>query len=70
MGEFVLKGRDGREIRDWRSWTRPKEPYQWHRGRSAMELARAWFVSAVPVCPREIADLLASHPRTADATLL
>jgi hypothetical protein len=71
MGEFVLRGRGGREITDWRSWTRPKQPDRhWRGGRSAMELSRAWFVSPVPVCPREITELLASHPRTADVTLL
>lgn len=35
-----------------------------------MELARAWFVSSMPRCPREVANLLASHPRTAGVTLL
>jgi len=70
MNGFVLKALDGSEIKDWRSWTRPKEPYQWRGGRSAMELARAWFVSPVPLCPSEITDLFASHPRTAGLTLL
>lgn len=70
MNEFLLKGRDGGQITDWRAWKRPKKDYQWRAGRSAMELARAWFVSPLPLCPREIADLLASHPRTRGVTLV
>jgi hypothetical protein len=35
-----------------------------------MELARAWFVSPMPVCPREIADLLATLPRAAGLRLV
>jgi hypothetical protein len=71
MSEFVLTGQHGGgEITDWRAWTRPKKDGQWRAGRSAMELARAWFVSPVPVCPREIADLLASHPLGTGLTLV
>lgn len=69
MSEFAIIDWKGDQITDWRAWTRPKRDYQWRAGRSAMELARAWFVSPVPVCPREIVDLLASHPRTAGLTL-
>ncbi len=65
MSEFIIRGRDGECINDWRSWTRPKKVNQWRAGRSAMELARAWFVSPIPRCPQEIADLLGSHPLTA-----
>ena len=70
MNEFILKDRKGKHIADWRAWTRPKRDYQWRAARSAMELARAWFVSPTPLCPREINDLLASHPRTSGVTLL
>jgi len=70
VSEFVLTGRNGDQITDWRAWTRPKKDYQWRAGRSAMELARAWFVSPMPVCPREIADLLASHPLATGVTLV
>ncbi len=70
MSQFILTDRIGRPITDWRAWTRPKKDYQWRAGRSAMELARAWFVSPMPICPQEIADLLASHPRTAGLTLI
>lgn len=70
MSELVITGREGDRITDWRAWTRPKRDYQWRAGRSAMELARAWFVSSTPTCPREISDLLASHPRTAGLRLV
>ena len=70
MSEFIITGPGGVQIPDWRAWTRPKKEYQWRAGRSAMELARAWFVSPTPVCPREISDLLASHPRCAGLQLV
>ena len=70
MSEFVLTGRHGDQITDWRAWTRPKKDHQWRAGRSAMELARAWFVSPKPVWPREVADLLATHPRATGLTLV
>jgi hypothetical protein len=63
MSELIITGPDGGQIKDWRAWTRPKKDYQWRAGRSAMELARAWFTSPTPTCPREICDLLASLPR-------
>ena len=43
MNELSLEGHDGQPIADWHSWTRPKAEYHWRAGRSAMELARAWF---------------------------
>jgi hypothetical protein len=45
-------------IRTWKDWARPKRDYQWRSGRSAMELARAWFTSSVPVMPIELRRLL------------
>ena len=60
---------NGSEITDWRKWARPKQKVHWKGGRSAMELARAWFTAPSPVCPHEIADLLATHPVTANLTL-
>lgn len=68
VSEFILTGRNGKHIADWGAWTRPKKDCQWRAGRSAMELARAWFVSSKPSCPREVADLSASHPRTVGLT--
>ena len=61
--------RKNRSISDWREWTRPKEEYQWRSSRSAMELARAWFTSAHPITPPEIAALLNSNERTRGAVL-
>lgn len=61
--------RRGQRITDWRSWTRPKGDDQWRATRSAMELARAWFTSPVPVVPLEVAELLASHNLTRGAVL-
>lgn len=62
-----LYNKDGLEITDWRSWTRPKEDYQWKAGRSAMELARSWFTAPQPMLPAEVRELLDSHPETRDA---
>lgn len=60
----------GQPITDWRQWARPKDAEKhWKAGRSAMELARAWFTSPVPVVPPEVARLLATQPDTADAVL-
>ena len=64
-----LNDKNNRPIRDWRNWSRPKEPYQWKSGRSAMELARAWFTSRVPITPPEIAGLLDSRDETRGALL-
>lgn len=56
-------------IEDWRGWPRPTKPEHWKSGRSAIELARQWFVSPVPVCPKEIRALLDSHALTRDVDL-
>ena len=69
MNELSLEGHDGLPIADGRSWTRPKEEYHWRAGRSAMELARAWFTSPVPICPPEVKSLWESHPVTAGVAL-
>jgi hypothetical protein len=52
--EIVLRDSKGLPITDWRAWSRPEQDYRWVPGRSAMELARAWFTSAAPVCPPEV----------------
>ena len=64
-----LYDRKGKPIEDWRGWTRPKEERQWKAGRSAMELARAWFTAPAPTVPAELAALLASRSETADVVL-
>lgn len=64
-----LRDRKGQLITDWREWTRPKDKEKhWKAGRSAMELARAWFTSPVPVVPLEVAALLETQPLTAGTT--
>jgi len=65
MDSFWLRNREGLPITDWEGWVRPKEDYQWKRGRSAMELARAWFPKGKLACPAELDSLLQSSPRTA-----
>lgn len=67
---MLLYDKNGREVSDWRSWTRPKEDYQWKAGRSAMELARSWFTAPQPMLPAEVRELLDSHPETRDAHLV
>jgi hypothetical protein len=65
---LVLKDRQNQPVQGVDNWTRPKKPeLQWKDGRSAKELAKAWF--ATPVCPPAVSDLLASRPETAGITL-
>lgn len=62
--------RQGKPIVDWRDWTRPKkETGHWRAGRSAMELARAWFTYPIPVIPVEIDALLQSNALTHNLVL-
>ncbi|MFO0454146.1 MAG: DUF6946 family protein [Pseudomonadota bacterium] len=65
-----LYDKKGREISDWRRWSPPKEDYQWRAGRSAMELARAWFTAPQPVLPPEVRSLLESRAETRGSELL
>ncbi len=48
----------GMAITRWEDWTRPKKAYHWKPGRSAVELARAWFRCASPSMPGEVRDIL------------
>lgn len=64
-----LHDRKQRAITDWRHWTPPKGEGQWRAGRSAMELARAWFTAPTPVVPGEISALLDSHSETRGTVL-
>lgn len=59
----------GAPVADWRAWGAPRKPGRWRPGRSANELARAWFTSPAPVMPAEVAALLESHPATRGLTL-
>lgn len=51
---------DGTPINSVDEWTRPKEEYQWKEGRSAMELAKAWFRAGKLAPPTELVSLLQS----------
>ncbi|HSE28887.1 MAG TPA: hypothetical protein VLA95_11730 [Gemmatimonadales bacterium] len=59
----------GAPVGDWRAWGAPRKPGRWRPGRSANELARAWFTSPAPVLPAEVRALLESHPATRGVVL-
>ena len=61
---------DGGLITNWESWTRPKKDYQWAPGRSAMELAKAWFSESKISIPRELEELFNSLARLKGFQLL
>ncbi|MCK5126862.1 MAG: hypothetical protein KAR42_11460 [candidate division Zixibacteria bacterium] len=61
--DLILKDTNGKKISCWSEWTRPKRDYQWTPGRSAMELAKAWFRDGHLSPPKELFDLLSSHKR-------
>ena len=60
---------DGTPIKRWEDWTRPKRPEHWKAGRSAMELAKAWFRDGALAVPEEFKAVLASHSRFSDLTI-
>jgi hypothetical protein len=64
VSHVPLTDPSGRVITSWQEWTRPKQSYHWKPGRSAMELARAWFRNATSACPAELTALLDSHEAT------
>lgn len=64
MTHIPLTDPTGKPIDKWDAWARPKSDYQWKRGRSAMELAKAWFRTPKSCCPDELTALLESHPAT------
>jgi hypothetical protein len=55
-----------RSIEDWLRFAPPKDrDKHWEKGRSAMELARAWFPEeGLPQIPSELYAILSSHPDT------
>ena len=59
----------GQAVRHWREWATPRKASRWRPGKSAMELARAWFTSPAPLMPPEMRSLLESHPLTLDLTI-
>ena len=70
MESLRITDRDQKVIMDWREWSRPKRSYHWKAGRSAMELARAWFTAPAPVVPPEVAAILETSPLTKGTILL
>lgn len=67
---LTLSRPDGTPITRWEMWTRPKKDYQWKPGRSAMELAKAWFRQSEISPPGELLQLLYSSERLTDLHLL
>jgi len=65
-----LKRPNGMKIEKWDDWTRPKRDYQWKAGRSAMELAKAWFRDGLLSPPYELIEVLESEPRLNGLQLL
>jgi hypothetical protein len=65
-----LINRDGTPIASWAEWTRPKQDYQWQEGRSALELAKAWFRAQAPECPQELQSLFQTASFLPDLILL
>lgn len=63
MKTLKMQRPDGTLITTWEEWTRPKREYQWKAGRSAMELAKAWFRNGILSPPSELLSLLESHDR-------
>jgi hypothetical protein len=68
----IFKGdRTISSLKDWETHAGPKRGMQWKAGRSAMELARAWFpIDGSPTVPTELAMLLASRPEFAGIQLV
>ncbi len=66
----TIKSFDGKNIAsvsDWFSFSPPaKGGIQWKDGRSAKELAKAWFRTGKAQIPVELSSLLQSHPITRD----
>ncbi len=64
----ICKGREIRSVDDWFAQAPPKRGIrQWADGRSAKELAKAWFpVAGDPQMPSELGSLLESREDTRD----
>lgn len=67
---LILTGPDEKPITRWEDWTRPKRDYQWAEGRSAMELAKAWFRNGAVAPPEEFLNLLLSRERFSSLRLI
>lgn len=57
-------------VEDWFRFAPPKRgSRQWKDGRSAKELAKAWFKTGVPRVPEDLEALFKSHPDTKDLVI-
>lgn len=61
--DLVLYDIKGNKITCWDEWSRPKRDDQWVSGRSAMEMAKAWFRNDHLAPPDEMLKLLSSYSR-------
>ncbi len=72
--DLILRSQGGKPIRsvdEWYEHAPPKKPeLHWKDGRSAKELAKAWFQDVRPAPPVELRSLFASHPATKDVSVL
>ena len=57
---MIMNRPDGTVIETWQGWTRPKKDIHWKAGRSAMELAKAWFRNDTLSPPAELIAALAT----------
>jgi len=65
--DFHIRSKQGDKIlsiKDWFMCLPKRTQAQWIDGRSAKELAKAWFSSGVPKMPEELKKLLKSHSYT------
>lgn len=63
MPSLVIQNSNGKSINSVDEWSRPKKGNKhWKDGRSAKELAKAWFRKGTAEVPQEIEALLNSHP--------
>lgn len=70
METLILKKPSGELIKEWGDWTPPKREYHWTAGRSAMELAKAWFCGNKIVVPRELTSLMQTELRLKELRLI
>jgi hypothetical protein len=68
LGSLLIQNSNGqaiRSVKDWFDLAPPKKgKKQWKDGRSAKELAKAWFRTGDPKVPEELEALFKSHPLT------
>jgi hypothetical protein len=63
-------GQEIRSVDEWRTHAPPKKgDAHWKDGKSAKELAKAWFRSGALACPDELLSALRAHELTAELVL-